>query len=76
MRKKRILGIVLTSVLALGILNGCGNSKTADTETKEVISITHNGGETEVPKNPEKVVVLDYGSLDILDRLVYIIIII
>lgn len=69
MRKKRILGIVLTSVLALGILTGCGNTKTADTETKEVISITHNGGETEVPKNPEKVVVLDYGSLDILDRL-------
>lgn len=69
MRKKRILGIVLTSVLALGMLTGCGNSKTADTETKEVISIKHNGGETEVPKNPEKVVVLDYGSLDILDRL-------
>lgn len=69
MRKQRILGIVLTSVLALGILTGCGNTKNTNTETKEIINITHNAGETEVPKNPEKVVVLDYGSLDILDKL-------
>lgn len=69
MRKKTILGIVLTSVLALGILTGCGNTKNVDVENKEVITIAHNAGETEVPKNPEKVVVLDYGSLDILDKM-------
>ena len=69
MKKKRLLGMLLTAVVAVGVLAGCG--KTAETADKksEVITITDRNGEVEVPKNPEKVVVLDYGSLDILDEI-------
>ncbi|MGY4689037.1 siderophore ABC transporter substrate-binding protein [Salibacterium sp. K-3] len=38
------------------------------TETEEV-TVSHELGETTVPKNPEDVVVFDFGSLDTLDTL-------
>jgi len=44
-------------------------SKDNEGEKGETIKIIHTAGETEVPKNPEKVVVLDYASLDIMDSL-------
>ncbi|MCM3586204.1 siderophore ABC transporter substrate-binding protein [Mesobacillus maritimus] len=43
-----------------------GSDKEAEAET---ITVTHELGETEVKKNPEKVVVFDYGVLDSLDKL-------
>lgn len=38
-------------------------------ETGETLTVTHKQGEEEVPRNPETVVVFDYGSLDTLDTL-------
>lgn len=61
--------------LALGItlvggLIGCGaKSDNTENEVVETITISHRGGETEVNKNPKNVVVLDYGSLDILSEM-------
>lgn len=46
--------------------NGNANSNNSDDTS---ITIEHELGETEVPKNPEKVVVFDFGVLDSLDVL-------
>lgn len=35
----------------------------------DILMVVHEQGTTEVPKNPEKVVVFDYGSLDTLETL-------
>lgn len=71
MKKKSVIGILTAAMLALGILGGCGanTKKEATTTEKEVITIKHNAGETQITKNPKNVVVLDYGSLDILDKM-------
>lgn len=71
MKKKSVIGIVTAAMLALGILGGCGASakKEAATTAKEAITIKHNGGETQITKNPKNVVVLDLGALDILDKM-------
>lgn len=64
--------ILLSSVIALFVLflAACGDTEKEDTkEASEEITITHELGETTVEKNPEKVVVFDYGALDTLDAL-------
>ncbi|MCG3086793.1 siderophore ABC transporter substrate-binding protein [Sporosarcina cyprini] len=43
-----------------------GSSEPAQSET---VSVKHEYGDVEVPKNPEKVVVFDFGTLDTLDDL-------
>lgn len=69
MKKRRLLGVLLTAVVAAGIFAGCGKSGENTAVNAEMITVTDRNGEIEVPKNPEKVVVLDYGSLDILDEI-------
>lgn len=69
MKKKSLVGLFLVTVLSLGILSGCGNAKAEQKTEQEYINITHNKGETKVPKNPKRVAVLDLGSLDILDKM-------
>lgn len=71
MKKKSVIGIVTAAMLALGILGGCGAGakKEATTTEKEIITIKHNAGETQITKNPKNVVVLDLGALDILDKM-------
>src|SRR5690625_246716 len=67
---KRIGLVVILSVLTI-MLVACGDKNSADTNNgeKETVNITHELGETEVQKNPEKVVVFDFGILDTLDKL-------
>ena len=70
MRKKAILGILVSGLLAMGVLGGCMNTVASDAETKQTIKVVdRTENEVEVTKNPERVVVLDYGTLDILDEL-------
>lgn len=45
------------------ILCSC-NAKNKQQVTAETVTITHSLGTTEVPKNPERVVVLDFGVLE------------
>lgn len=73
MKKFRLL--VLLTVLAL-FLAACGSgddnkesSSTSEEQKNETITITHELGEAEVKKNPEKVVVFDFGVLDSLKEL-------
>ncbi|GIP63031.1 putative ABC transporter solute-binding protein YclQ [Virgibacillus pantothenticus] len=76
---KKTLFFLFASLLVL-TLAACGsnsddkessNSKGADSKEAEAetIEIKQELGDTEVPKNPEKVVVFDFGVLDSLDKL-------
>ncbi len=61
-----IIGLVLTLFLA-----ACGSddSEEGSQASGEGITIKHELGTTTVEKNPETVVVFDYGALDTLDKL-------
>lgn len=68
---KKILILFSISIL-FTVLAACGDSE--DTGSKqsaeaEKISIKHELDTTDVPVNPEKVVVFDFGTLDSLDKL-------
>ncbi|GGK07331.1 putative ABC transporter solute-binding protein YclQ [Lentibacillus kapialis] len=70
-----ILGIIAIFTAACG--EGSGDSKGDSSggddaekqKEQEKVTISHELGETEVPKNPEDVVVFDYGTLDTLGKL-------
>lgn len=60
--------------LVAAVLVACGGNNKEDNnangkEEKETVTITHELGETTLDKNPEKVVVFDFGTLDTLDKL-------
>lgn len=69
MKKIYSFALVLSILFALA---ACGSEEKAETasagETKEM-TIKHEYGEATVKKNPEKVVVFDFGVLDTLDEL-------
>lgn len=81
---KRVLTLVLFAIMAIFIVacgaaddkssentnEGSANNNAANEEVEETtVTVTHELGETEVDKNPEKVVVFDFGALDTLDKL-------
>lgn len=45
------------------------SEKSSDNEADKTITVEHELGQTEIQKNPEKVVVFDFGILDTFDRL-------
>lgn len=57
-----------SSTAAGGNSTEAGSNSQTDAEVAELV-ITHQLGETVVPKNPEKLVVFDFGILDSLDKL-------
>lgn len=75
---KKLLLIAFT-LMMVAFLAACGadeeaaDSKTAAADTKEAstetITVTHELGETTFDKNPEKVVIFDFGILDSMDKL-------
>lgn len=75
---KKYLLIAFT-LMMVAFLAACGadeeatESKTAAADTKEAstetVTVTHELGETTFDKNPEKVVVFDFGILDSMDKL-------
>lgn len=69
MRKK--LGILLSAFLLMIMAVACNTQEKASGETNNTkkVTIEHKLGKTDVPVNPKKVVVLDYGTLDSLDKL-------
>lgn len=70
MRKQTFTIIVSLLILFLA---ACGDDKDKEEDAvgteKETIEVTHELGTTEVEKNPEKVVVFDFGALDTLDAI-------
>ncbi|HLS59986.1 MAG TPA: siderophore ABC transporter substrate-binding protein [Virgibacillus sp.] len=72
---KNRLFIMLLGFIVL-VVAACGNTDEADEEKgdqdgkeAEPITVEHELGTTEVEKNPGKVVVFDFGTLDTLDKL-------
>ena len=70
--RKKVLSLLAVSVLAIGMLAGCGNSsKTEDTaQANGTITVTDAKGEVEIPANPERIVDLS-GNSDMLSVLGY-----
>lgn len=69
MSKKTIISMIVIIAVIFGIYGFtkfAGNGVSADGEK---IKITHKLGETEVPKNPSRVIVFDYGIADALNNL-------
>ena len=69
MSKKTIVSMIVIIAVIFGIYGFtkfAGNGVSADGEK---IKITHQLGETEVPKNPSRVIVFDYGIADALNTL-------
>ncbi|WP_164670899.1 siderophore ABC transporter substrate-binding protein [Virgibacillus doumboii] len=68
--KKLLVLIILSSLAVFAAACGASDASSDDTSgSKEKITVSHELGETDVPKNPEKVVVFDFGTLDTLDKL-------
>ncbi|MEI3604149.1 siderophore ABC transporter substrate-binding protein [Pseudogracilibacillus sp. SE30717A] len=75
--KKLLYGLLIAALAVLVV--GCGSSnkesdaeKTEDTPEEaaaDTVTVEHELGTTEVAKNPEKIVVFDFGVLDTLDKL-------
>ncbi|WP_203334139.1 siderophore ABC transporter substrate-binding protein [Planococcus beigongshangi] len=69
--------LIAFTLMMVAFLAACGadeeatdsNKASADTKEVETITVTHELGETKVGKNPEKVVVFDFGILDSMDKL-------
>lgn len=73
--KKSLISLLSMLTLVL-LLSACGNSGEAEEKAsadeegkKEEVTIEHELGETTLEKNPEHVVVFDFGTLDTLDSL-------
>ncbi|MGG5462223.1 siderophore ABC transporter substrate-binding protein [Clostridium sp. B9] len=69
---KKVLAIVGISIAVVAggfALLGKSGESTKVSAGVEMVKVSHRKGEIEVPKNPEKVVVLDYSSLDIIDEM-------
>lgn len=69
--------LVAFTLMMVAFLAACGSTEettesdtaTAGAEETEEMTLTHELGETTFDKNPEKVVVFDYGVLDSIDKL-------
>ncbi|WP_338751310.1 siderophore ABC transporter substrate-binding protein [Bacillus sp. FJAT-52991] len=70
------LSLLLMTMLFVVVAAACSSGAKEEEKEKEepkkeaeTITVTHELGETEVPKNPEKVAVFDYGTLSTMDTL-------
>lgn len=70
MNKKVVSIVAIIIVILLGsyVFININKDKKNNEVSSDTITVTHRAGETKVKKNPEKVVVLDFGVLDILNE--------
>lgn len=67
---KKLLNAVLLGVVSMILIAACSNSKDeGEKKIGETITVQTAKGEVAVPKNPKKVAIFDYGTLDTLDAL-------
>lgn len=78
MKLSKKITLVMISMLIIVLAVGCSSKDNNDNEEvisenneleNQEISIVHELGEVKIKKNPENIVVFDYGSLDTLDAL-------
>lgn len=72
-KEHSVISILFIAIVCLYITNCCKyfiNNEIQNTaHLYETVNITHNQGTTEVPKYPQRIVVLDIGTLDSMDKL-------
>ncbi|MCR1899631.1 siderophore ABC transporter substrate-binding protein [Irregularibacter muris] len=71
MTKRKGLLISVLLIFSILLFTACGTTKEKGNaeESTDTITIQHSLGETKVDKNPKRVVVFDYGTLDSLDKM-------
>lgn len=72
LKTHRTFAAALALALSSALFAGCGTTGTStsqESQSATMIKVQTARGEMEVPKNPKRVVVLDYGVLDTLDFL-------
>lgn len=69
MNKKTLTVAAIAVVAVVAIFGFTKFSAQKNSAEGETVTVTHISGETEVTKNPKKVIVFDYGILDALDAL-------
>ncbi|ASK61814.1 ABC transporter [Virgibacillus phasianinus] len=70
MRKFLLVALLcIVAVFAAACGKSEGENANSSSKKSEAITVKHELGETKVSKNPKKVVVFDYGTLDTLDKL-------
>jgi len=65
---RHFINVIIILLLLLIAFTSCQSPDDTDNSTDK-ITVKHELGETDVPKNPEKVIVFDFGILDTLDYL-------
>lgn len=60
--------LVVFVLLVFGLSACKKNEQTAVTE-RDMVTVEHNSGKTDVPKNAQRVIILDYSSADTLEEL-------
>ncbi|WP_442604196.1 siderophore ABC transporter substrate-binding protein [Paenibacillus sp. KN14-4R] len=70
---KKLFMVLFIALLSVSLV-ACGSKEASKESTpaggsSEELTIKHKLGETKIKKNPKKVVVFDYGTLDTLDKL-------
>jgi iron complex transport system substrate-binding protein len=79
-QRKRLFGAAAAAIALSLVLAACGGQGARETsagaggadagqQQVELLTIKHQLGEAKVKKNPEKVIVFDYGILDTLDKM-------
>ena len=70
MKKRFLATLSMAMLLAVGVV-GCstGTTEEAPKEESKTVVVTDQKGDVEISVNPKNVVVLDYGSLDIMTKL-------
>ena len=68
---KKILKAVLLGLTSALIFVACSETKTDKKESQkgEMMTVQTSKGEVNLPKNPKKVAIFDYGALDTINAL-------
>lgn len=62
---RKYLFIMLATMISIGLLAGCKSTTVTNTaESKDVHTIKHELGETQIKGTPQRVVVLEYGFIE------------
>ena len=61
--------IIMSFILFFTACQSDDQADSGEKGSEDIVTVEHELGETDVPKNPEKVIVFDFGMLDTLDYL-------
>ncbi|MDK2586973.1 ABC transporter substrate-binding protein [Romboutsia sedimentorum] len=66
MRKRKSLALLLTSILAIGVLSGCSSKNIEESSSNKMRKVQSVKGEVEIPANPKKIVDISGSTEELL----------